>query len=624
METSIDLFNAKKTLQQLKDEFMKKTIELEELLASTRALASEKKMTFNFELAKIRIKAFHEFINNNLVHFDMNNKNDLQLYVEEVEMLNTVKSDLQGIRLKIYIQTKQLFDLYNSTFSKIMQKFIEIDKIVDALDDIQGKPKICIVVLKSIKTSVQKNRANFVEFEDVQKNIEFCKQDNFENEDFQRESVLESIENKTYNTILSQELIAKMTTSLGAELNFELLRLQNVTDFLIINQLFKNIAESQVESQMSETNEILQTYEGKNVSLRVYVPKSWENFRIFTKSEFHELSTFGWLSSVFSSFKQVNFSINELSREIPLVLQSLTKLMRKFDSISVAHFDEKSFMSTFKVDMSTLIHKLNQIFPKCITAENYIQQEQKIQTPVVQEQPITSEKLSDLSASSETPEVTGGVTGGNEKTSPKTPKVMSEFVVSENAHTDTKPEDSSIPPSVPIQLPISHMDRAKLLSLIGVAGISLSLMLNYAYKRLKHYYTKRKMWSKLDLITPKPMWILIQPFSSETHSPIRVSKIKPDNMFPYDVIYDVITSVLNIPNDAIVLKQTNFAKKNSIITPTFGFQTNMTVDLLPEIRNLLIVELKREGLVTEDLLNLSKKETNFYMRHDKIYIPVLV
>ena len=57
-------------------------------------------------------------------------------------------------------------------------------------------------------------------------------------------------------------------------------------------------------------------------------------------------------------------------------------------------------MSTFKVDMSTLIHKLNQIFPKCITAENYIQQEQKIQTPVVQEQPITSEKLSDLSASS--------------------------------------------------------------------------------------------------------------------------------------------------------------------------------------------------------------------------------
>lgn len=179
------------------------------------------------------------------------------------------------------------------------------------------------------------------------------------------------------------------------------------------------------------------------------------------------------------------------------------------------------------------------------------------------------------------------------------------------------------------------MDRVKLLALLGVSGLSLTWLLHFTYNRLKHYYEKRRMWSALENVTPKPMWILVQPFSAESLSPVRVKKINPDDMFPYDVVFDVIVSVLNIKKDELVLKQTHpgrqkqrSASLRSSISlfdkPNFGFQTSMTVDLLPDIRNLMIIELKREGIISDELLRMTKREAKFYLDHEQIYLPVLM
>jgi hypothetical protein len=164
-----------------------------------------------------------------------------------------------------------------------------------------------------------------------------------------------------------------------------------------------------------------------------------------------------------------------------------------------------------------------------------------------------------------------------------------------------------------IENPKSHMDRVKLLSLLGITGISLSWILNYTYKRLKNYYRKQKLWKKLENVTPKLMWILIEPHDSE-------SKIERKKMPPYDEVSDVIQYVLHVP-EKLELKRINKSKLQK--SPLFGFQTKMTIDLLPEIRDLILEELKRRQIVTDKLIADTKKTSDFYLKkHQKIYIPV--
>ena len=179
-----------------------------------------------------------------------------------------------------------------------------------------------------------------------------------------------------------------------------------------------------------------------------------------------------------------------------------------------------------------------------------------------------------------------------------------------NTYVDTLQEKGTFKM---IENPTSHMERVKLLSLVGITGISLSLILNYTYKRLKNYYRKQKLWQKLENVTPKLMWILIEPYYAK-------SKVERKKSPPYDEVSDVIQSVLHLP-EKLKLKRTNSSEQRKV--PIFGFQTKMTIDLLPEIRDLILEELKRRQIVTDELIADTKKTSDFYLKkHKKIYIPV--
>ena len=604
------------------------------------------------------------------------------------------------------MQIQIVFKQFVQVFDEIQQKLVQIDAKMELIRVIQPKPRICQTVLLKINNSIYHIRKNLKKYEELNANIEKCRRNDrfeFENqwqsEKFENlkifqfgvdENELEAIEQDTFQAIFTENLIDEMKIVVESQLEPEFNKILCVSDFLEIYQSWEGINNSGFETQMESTIELMREYTAPDILLSVYVPDSWENFKIFTMSDFYESSPLSWMTTMFSSVKHEYFYIDalriELLEKFKPIFNDLKTQYQKIanadylDDKTAKLFGDVTYMHTFKFQMmKELIPKLNELYPKCITVQRYLTKVVEMRAEITKqhqeeftrwiEEKRKAEAAAEAAKKAEeaAKKAEAAARVANEKRKAEEEKKKAEEIkmflfhfiqqkkaarvanelreteaVERKAEEKKKAEEEGKRKAAEVEkrkaaeeekrkaeeaaAAKAHSDRVKLLALIGVSSLSLPWVMNYAYNRLKHYYAKRKMWSKLEKITPKPMWILIQPFSSETLTPLRISKIKPENMYPYDVVYDIVTSILNIPNDSLVLKRVSLSKSKhtSRIAPTFGFQTNMTVDLLPEIRNLLIVESNRQGLVTDELLELTQKETDFYMKREQIYLPVLV
>lgn len=156
---------------------------------------------------------------------------------------------------------------------------------------------------------------------------------------------------------------------------------------------------------------------------------------------------------------------------------------------------------------------------------------------------------------------------------------------------------------------VARTEIQKRNAIIAASTVGLTAVLYYLYWKGKHYWKKHKLLKRLDEAKPRLMWIVVQPYSRETLTPVDVVPTKSQT-YPYDAVMDLIRTSLNPSND-LVLKRIKKAKGLE-----YGFQTYMTLELLPEIQAFLVEELKRNNLTSSKLIDQIPPQTN------RVYLPV--
>jgi hypothetical protein len=178
--------------------------------------------------------------------------------------------------------------------------------------------------------------------------------------------------------------------------------------------------------------------------------------------------------------------------------------------------------------------------------------------------------------------------------------------------TDTSVKDPNIKPDHAAQTEY----RRRYLAMAGTFG--LTALLFYMFKLGSRYWKKRKLQKKLDSIRPKLMWMYIQPYDKELN-PIQVTPSE-DNTYPYDEVLEIVRNVLNPGNDLNLIRIRKSGKPQS----QYGFKTFMTIDLLPEIRDIVISELKHKGLTNSVLLKATESQMAKNLEQHRILLPVIV
>ena len=605
-----------------------------------------------------------------------NEYSDIETIVTLALSLSKIYTELKIIERDLHASIRKTWNDVEVKFKKLESNYFEMTSLIQKLDKSGFDFMNTVLAMKN----TMKNRIipAISDFQHFKIEVGKCQRNTatFEFQNAKDTKLLEKIEQNAL--IHSTEKLQEMQKFDEHWLLPNIAILTQILKMSELQELFRKIQDSGAEEFMQTVqSEVLPNYQ--KTQFTSCFPENWESFKIFTKNDFVDVSSFSYFISW--NYKHVSFRGDELSINIQRFLMMLVNLRRQYKSLQIADIQPQSTtIDELLKSMDEFIRLLNELFPECIVVRNKFEAD----NPSLENETITSSSSSDVVSENHEPEDdifefhnqidTSSPPPTNPEESPEPTDSLLNSALQPPTPGEPQPPTLGEPqlptlgePQLPTpgkrqlqpspkepqptpvdilsaeaELPKNHEDRVKLLSLIGVSGVSLSMLMYYTFRRLKHYFRKRRMWSKLEYITPKPMWILVQPFSSASLSPIRVTKIRADNMFPFDAVYDVITSVLNITGDEVILKQTHFGRStrknssqrqktspqfrpdNSYDAPHFGFQTSMTVDLLPEIKKLLIVELKREGLVTDELLRLTKREAKFYLNHEKIYIPVLM
>jgi hypothetical protein len=145
-------------------------------------------------------------------------------------------------------------------------------------------------------------------------------------------------------------------------------------------------------------------------------------------------------------------------------------------------------------------------------------------------------------------------------------------------------------------------------ALLAASAVGITAIVYYLYWKGKRYLKKRNLLQRIDSLKPKMTWIVIQPYSRETMQPI---SSKSSEL--YDDVVDVIKSSLNPSNQLIIQQRKSKRSKVEV-----GVQTLLSLDIIPDVQNFLLDELKRKGLTNDQLIASAPHSSS------QVYLPVLI
>ena len=114
----------------------------------------------------------------------------------------------------------------------------------------------------------------------------------------------------------------------------------------------------------------------------------------------------------------------------------------------------------------------------------------------------------------------------------------------------------------------------------------------------------------MESLKPKLMWIVIQPYASDTLRPVNISPTSDDI---YEKVIDVIGKSLRPSTQPVLKKITSKTSK-----PSYGVQILMSPEVVPDVQVYLLDELKRKGLTNDSLIKVSPKSSS------RVVLPILV